>query len=82
MRKRPVTVIDPAEEARVLRHARYNRLRRLAQAEGLSVHDVMTGRVVPAGFSSILTRSGLIKPEPIDFNILDREFAGSALRSG
>lgn len=82
MRKRPVIVTDPAEEARALRYARFSRLRRLAQAEGLSVHDVMTGRVVPAGFPSILSRSGLIKPEPIDFSTLQWELAEAGLRSG
>ena len=77
MRKRPVIASNPDEEARALRYARFSRLRRLAQAEGLPVDDVMTGRVVPKGFDSILNRSGLIKPEPIDFSAWARELAGS-----
>lgn len=57
-----------ADDVRRLRQARYHRLRRLAQEEGLSVHKVMTGQVVPDGFSSILDRSGRITPEPVDFH--------------
>ncbi len=57
-----------AHDVRRLRQARYNRLWRLAQEEGLSVHKVMTGQVVPRGFSSILDRSGRITPESVDFD--------------
>jgi hypothetical protein len=77
MRMRRVTTSSPAEAARVLRYARFSRLRRLAQAEGIPVKEVMTGRVVPDGFSSILNRSGLIQPEPVDFGNPAREIAVS-----